>query len=204
VRALCHSGCSCWCCWCCWCCAIAAAAADHSFVFYFSSAPASGRLQCIGSNQHLKDRFGKGYAMDISLKPPGRVTFMRLWSVVRSVALADKRTRTWHDEDDIMEVRRHRASASFAKQAKQPGGQANQPSKQATTCRSAAFFRSWREIVRGARTAAALALASPRHVTLLLGCFKNLAGWAVLLARLRLSPPFGSICRRQTTFRKSW
>jgi len=31
---------------------------------------AEGRLQCIGSNQHLKARFGNGYQLEVSLKSP--------------------------------------------------------------------------------------------------------------------------------------
>ena len=30
----------------------------------------SGRMRCIGSNQHLKTRFGKGYCLEVKIQKP--------------------------------------------------------------------------------------------------------------------------------------
>lgn len=41
-----------------------------------------GRFRCIGSNQHLKDRFGKGYSMDLLLNSPSDESLQSLWQIV--------------------------------------------------------------------------------------------------------------------------
>ncbi|CAM9172381.1 unnamed protein product [Choristocarpus tenellus] len=38
----------------------------------------NGRLQCLGSGQHLKQRFGQGFEADIKLRPPAKVEALKV------------------------------------------------------------------------------------------------------------------------------
>lgn len=63
---------------------------------------ANGRLRCLGSAQHLKNKFGQGYQIELKVSLPDRADedFRRILAVLASSKTDDE----WSNEDDKLEA----------------------------------------------------------------------------------------------------